>query len=141
MVAAGWFSDRMNRPLLLGLLYLMRALCFVLLMFIVGDVSLLFVFAILFGIFDYSTFVVTANLVSTHLGMRVMGLAMGLLSASHSLGGALGAFMGGYLFDLFARYQSVWAASIALAVIAGFLSFTIRELPDRRGRRLAAAGA
>jgi MFS family permease len=141
MVAAGWFSDRMNRPLLLGLLYLMRALCFVLLMFIVGDVSLLFVFAVLFGIFDYSTFVVTANLVSTHLGMRVMGLAMGLLSASHSLGGALGAFMGGYLFDLFARYQSVWAASIALAVIAGFLSFAIRELPDQRGRRLAAAGA
>lgn len=141
MVAAGWLSDRMNRPLLLGLLYVMRALCFVLLMFIVGDVSLLFVFAILFGIFDYSTFVVTAHLVATHLGTRVMGLALGLLSTSHSLGGALGAFMGGYLFDLFARYQSVWIASIALAVVAGFLSFAIRELPDRRSRRLAPAGA
>jgi len=127
MVAAGWLSDRMNRPLLLGLLYVLRGLSFVLLMFIVNDATMLVVFAILFGIFDYSTFVVTANLVATHLGIRVMGLAMGLLSASHSLGGALGAFGGGVLFDLFAQYQWLWFCSIGLALIAGALSFAIRE--------------
>jgi predicted MFS family arabinose efflux permease len=127
MVAAGWLSDRMNRPLLLGLLYVLRGLSFVLLMFIVNDATMLVVFAVLFGIFDYSTFVVTANLVASHIGLRVMGLAMGLLSASHSLGGALGAFGGGVLFDLFAQYQWVWFVSIGLALIAGALSFAIRE--------------
>ncbi|MFZ5789867.1 MAG: MFS transporter [Pseudomonadota bacterium] len=137
MVLAGHLSDRMNRPLLLGGLYVLRGLSFILLMFIARDLSLLFVFAVLFGIFDYSTFVVTASLVSTHVGLRVMGLAMGLLSASHSLGGALGAFAGGYLFDLFARYEWVWVASVLLALMAGLFSFAIRELPDRAGGRLA----
>lgn len=141
MVTAGWLADRVNRPLLLGVLYVMRGLCFILLMYVVQDVSLLFIFAVLFGIFDYSTFVVTAHLVATHVGMRVMGLAMGLLSASHSLGGALGAAAGGYLYDLFARYQWVWVASIALALIAGLLSFAIREHGARRGAQLAPAGA
>jgi MFS family permease len=141
MVLAGHLSDRMNRPLLLGGLYVLRGLSFILLMFIARDLSLLFVFAVLFGIFDYSTFVVTASLVSTHVGLRVMGLAMGLLSASHSLGGALGAFMGGYLFDLFARYEWVWVASVLLALLAGLFSFAIRELPDRAGGRLVPVAA
>jgi predicted MFS family arabinose efflux permease len=131
MVLAGRLSDQMNRPLLLGAIYVFRALCFILLIFIARDVSLLFVFAVLFGIFDYSTFVVTASLVSTHIGLRVMGLAMGLLSASHSLGAAIGSFGGGYLFDLFARYEWVWVVSIVLALGAGLLSFLIREKPDR----------
>jgi MFS family permease len=132
MVLAGRLSDQMNRPLLLGTIYVLRALCFILLIFIARDVSLLFIFAVLFGIFDYSTFVVTASIVSTHIGLRVMGLAMGLLSASHSLGAAIGSFGGGYLFDLFARYEWVWVLSILLAMVAGFLSFAIREQADRR---------
>lgn len=131
MVAAGWLADRMHRPLLLGAIYMLRGLSFILLMFIADDLSLLFVFAVAFGIVDYSTFVVTASLVASHLGLRIMGLAMGILSASHSLGAAAGAFLGGYLFDLFARYQSVWLASILLALAAGFMAFAIRE---NRGR-------
>jgi len=131
MVLAGRLSDQVNRPLLLGAIYVFRSLCFILLIFVARDVSLLFIFAVLFGIFDYSTFVVTASLVSTHIGLRVMGLAMGLLSASHSLGAAIGSFGGGYLFDLFARYEWVWVVSIVLALGAGLLSFLIRETPDR----------
>jgi MFS family permease len=131
MVLAGRLSDQMNRPWLLGGIYVLRALCFVLLIFVMRDISLLFIFAVLFGIFDYSTFVVTASIVSTHIGLRVMGLAMGLLSASHSLGAAIGSFGGGFLFDLFARYEWVWAISIALAMVAGFLSFVIREKTER----------
>ncbi len=131
MVAAGWLSDRMHRPLLLGIIYVMRGLSFILLMFITDDLGLLFVFAVAFGIFDYSTFVVTASLVASHLGLGIMGLAMGILSASHSLGAAAGAFLGGYLFDLFARYQSVWIASLLLAFGAGFMAFAIRENRDR----------
>jgi MFS family permease len=73
---------------------------------------------------------VTASLVASHMGLRVMGLTMGLLSAGHALGAAAGVYLAGVLFDLFAQYFWVWVAAIALALFAGVLSFSIRE--DRR---------
>jgi MFS family permease len=127
MVAAGWLSDRVNRPLLLGAIYIGRGLAFLVLMQIAGSPTLLFGFAAAFGIFDYATVPVTASLVASHLGVRIMGLAMGLLSAGHALGGAVGAFAGGRLYDMFARYDFVWLAALVLALAAGLMCFTIRE--------------
>ncbi len=129
MIASGWLTDRMNRPLLLGSIYLVRGFSFILLMFVVQDLSLLFAFAVVFGLFDYSTVPPTASLVASHLGLRVMGLAMGLISAGHAAGAAVGAFMGGWLFDLFARYQELWIGSVILALIAGVMVFFLRETP------------
>jgi MFS family permease len=140
MITAGWLADRMHRPLLLGLIYAVRGLSFILLMMITDDLPMLFAFAVIFGLFDYSTVPVTASLVASHLGLRIMGLTMGLLSAGHSLGAALGSFLGGVLFDLFGRYTWVWGASIALALLAAFLCWTIRENRGQ-GRLVSAAEA
>jgi MFS family permease len=139
MVLAGLLTDRMHRPLLLGIIYILRGLTFVVLMQIVDDLPLLIIFAVAFGLVDYSTLVVTAHIVASHIGVRKMGLAMGILSSSHSIGGAIGAFAAGYLYDLFAQYDWVWIASILLAILAGFLSFGIRESDDRRGRWIGRA--
>ena len=129
MIGAGWLTDRMNRVLLLGLIYLVRALSFLILMNVGVDYDTLLVFATLFGAVDYATVPVTASLVASHLGLRVMGLAMGLLSAGHSIGAAIGAFMGGYLFDLTMQYNGVWLSSLALAVGAGLMVFLIPRQP------------
>jgi MFS family permease len=130
MVLAGWLTDRMHRPFLLGMIYILRGLSFFVLIWASRDISLLFVFAVLFGLFDYSTVPVTASLVASHMGLRVMGLTMGLLSAGHALGAAAGVYMAGVLFDMFAQYYWVWVAAIGLALFAGVLAFSIRE--DRR---------
>jgi predicted MFS family arabinose efflux permease len=92
---------------------------------------MLVMFAILFGAVDYATVPVTASLVASHLGLRVMGLAMGLISAGHSIGAAAGAFMGGYLFDLTLRYDWVWLSSLALAAGAGAMVFLLRDRPQQ----------
>lgn len=110
MIIAGWLSDRVHRGRLLAIIYFVRALAFVLLMYIVADIQLLFLFAVIFGLFDYATVPVTAGLV-----------------AGHQIGAAAGAFMGGVLFDLFAQYQSVWLASIALAAVAGIIALLIKD--------------
>jgi MFS family permease len=127
MVAAGYLADRAHRPFLLGMIYIVRGLSFILLMNIVGDTSLLFIFAVMFGLFDYSTVPFTASLVASHIGLRIMGLTMGLLVMGHGFGAAIGSLLGGVLYDLFARYHAVWIASIVLAVVAGLICFTIRE--------------
>jgi MFS family permease len=127
LILYGYLSDRLHRPTLLASIYFLRALTFILLMHIAGSPAMLFIFAILFGIFDYSTFPIVASLVASHIGRHIMGITMGLIFASHSLGGALGSFMGGYLFDLFARYDWVWMISIGLALTAAFLTVLIKE--------------
>ncbi len=127
MILAGYLADKVNRPLLLGGIYFFRALTFLILMEITGSPQLLFLFAVLFGIFDYSAMPVLASLVSTHIGVGVMGLTLGLLFAGHSAGAAAGAFMGGYFFDNFQSYDWVWIASIGLAFLAATLTWVIRE--------------
>ena len=127
MILYGWLSDRFHRPALLASCYFVRAFTFVLLLYVAGNTPLLYIFAILFGIFDYATFPIVASLVATHIGRHIMGLTMGLIFALHSVGGALGSFMGGYLYDLFARYDWVWIVSVALAFAAALLSILIRE--------------
>lgn len=126
-VTAGWLADRMHRPLLLGIIYIVRGLSFLILIRIVGDLPTLLIFAVVFGLFDYATVPVTASLVSSHLGLRVMGLVMGILSAGHALGAAAGAFLAGVLYDAFAQYLWVWLAAMLLAIGAGFICLTIRE--------------
>jgi MFS family permease len=130
MVTAGWLADRVNRPALLSAIYLVRALCFVLLLFVPGDLQLLYLFAAVFGLFDYSTVPVTASLVASRLGLKTMGLAMGLISAGHSLGAAVGAFLGGWLFDRLGHYDSLWLVSTVAAAFAGLLVLAIRDGRD-----------
>jgi predicted MFS family arabinose efflux permease len=126
VVLAGWLSDRVNRPLLLAAIYGLRAITFLLLMNIGADPGLLFLFAILFGLFDYATVPVVASLVASHLGLRVMGLAIGLIALGHQVGSAFGALGGGVVFDLYNSYAGIWLLSLALALGAGAMSTAIR---------------
>ena len=129
MVLAGWLTDRMNRPLLLGAIYILRGLAFLLLTTATGSTDLLFLFAVVFGLVDYSTWPVTASLAASHIGTRVMGLSLGLILTGHSIGAALGAYLGGYLFDLSARYEWVWLSSVGLSVLAGVLVLALSNRP------------
>jgi MFS family permease len=141
MIGYGWLADRYHRPMLLAGIYFLRAFTFILLMYAGADISLLFIFAVLFGIFDFSTFPVVASLVASHLGLRTMGLTMGLLFAGHSLGGAAGSFLGGWLFDLFQLYDWMWIASFAVSLMAAVFSILIRENRDRGTATAEAAPA
>jgi len=129
MIVAGWLTDRINRVLLLGSIYLLRGLTFLILINVGTSYDMLVVFAVLFGAVDYATVPVTASLVASHIGLRVMGLAMGLISAGHSLGAAAGAYSGGYIFDLTMRYEWVWLISVALSVGAGLMVFILSDAP------------
>ena len=133
MIGYGYLADRFNRPLLLASIYFLRALTFIILMNIAGNTPLLFVFAVLFGLFDYATFPIVASIVASHIGRHIMGVTMGLIFSAHSLGGAAGSYLAGRLFELFARYDWVWIVSVGLALLAALFSILIRETRDAPG--------
>jgi MFS family permease len=139
MILAGYLADKVHRPLLLGGIYFFRALSFLILMNITGSPELLFLFAVVFGIFDYSAMPVLASIVGTHIGVGMMGLTLGLLFAGHSAGAAAGALMGGYFFDTFNSYDWVWIVSIALAMMAAVVTWMIPETRDSESAATPAA--
>ncbi len=126
MIGAGWLTDRVNRPTLLASIYILRALTYIILANLPGSgIEILFLFAILFGIVDYSTVPVTASLAASHIGMSVMGQAMGMIAAGHAIGSALAAFLGGYVFDTTGGYELLWMGAIWLLLGAGVLALLL----------------
>jgi len=129
ILLAGWLADRMNRVLLLAAIYLVRGLTFIMLLAIAGNPAMLFAFSALYGLFDYATIPVVASLVASHLGLRVMGFAIGLIAMAHQLGAAAGAIGGGMVFDFYNSYTGLWMMSLVLALIAAALSVVIQPQP------------
>jgi len=133
LLLAGWLSDHINRPRLLAAIYFVRAWSFVLLLFIGYDVTLMFVFTAVFGLLNFSVLPIIASIVASHIGVRIMGLTMGLLFGGHSLGAAVGALAGGYVYDLTGDYFWLWIVSGVLAFVAAVFSFLVHEVDrDRR---------
>lgn len=126
MIAAGWLTDRVNRPVLLASIYFLRGLTYLILVNLPGTgIEVLFLFAILFGIVDYSTTPVTASLAASHIGLRVMGQAMGMISAGHALGGALAAYLGGYIVDSTGAFTMLWLGSVWLLIAASAMALLV----------------
>ena len=133
LILFGWLADRIHAPYLLAAMFALRAALFLALMAVAGDLPLLITFAAFFGLINYATLPVVAAIVAQRIGVRIMGLSLGLLLSAHSAGGAAGAIMGGWLYDLFARYQEMWWAAFALCLAAAFLALSLVG-PMRRGR-------
>src|SRR3546814_9559550 len=49
---------------------------------------------------------ISVSYVASRMGVGVVGVSMGLLSAGHAVGGALGASAGGVFFDVSGSYRS-----------------------------------
>lgn len=139
VILFSWLADHVHRPRLLAGMFFLRAAAFGLLLAIAADIRLMFVFAAVFGILNFATFPVIANIVVTHVGIRVLGLTLGLLFGGHSLGAAAGVAAGGWIFDVTARYEWVWWMSIPLAALAGLFAVFVKE--PRRPRAVTAAAA
>jgi predicted MFS family arabinose efflux permease len=81
------------------------------------------------GVFDSATVPPTASLAVSHLGSARVGTAMGLISAGHAIGAAMGAFAGGYIFDATGGYNWLWSSSFGLALAAAAIAALV---PHRR---------
>lgn len=141
VIGCGYLADRVHGPSLLASLYLIRVISFIVILQITGSEFLLYLFAALFGLTDIATLPATASIVARVMGLRIMGLTLGMLFAGHSVGAAIGAFAAGWVFDLDGRYDSVWLASIALALLAALLTIMVRDGPARPASPVAAVPA
>lgn len=126
VLAAGVLTDRIDRGRLLGWIYIARAGTLLVLPFIT-DATGLFVFGALFGVADYSTVPPTTSLTQTVFRSGGWAVAIGVVSASHQVGSALGAWLPGMLFERTGSYTIAFVSGALTLLLAAFLSFLLRE--------------
>lgn len=123
---SGWISDRIGRKNPLAVTYFIRGMSF--LFFALWQNYLtLYIFAIATGFSWFATVPPTATLTREIYGPRNVGFLYGSISGIHQIGSAVGAFAGGYVFDLTGSYTPVFVVAAVLLITASILSFSIRE--------------
>ena len=138
-VAMGWAVGRWRMRSLLALVYAARALAVLLFMLAPKTGTTVLIFAAVMGLTFLSTVPPTAGLVAKFFGLGNMATLFGIVMLSHQVGGFLGAWLGGRVFEATGSYDWIWYADILLAVGAALVNLRIREAPVQRA--LVAAGA
>ncbi|MGI9229468.1 MAG: MFS transporter [Gammaproteobacteria bacterium] len=123
----GMLGDRYRKKYLLSHLYFARSI--VIALFILTPVSdasvILFTSAI--GLLWLGTVPLTGSLVAQIFGAQYMGTLFGIVFLSHQIGSFLGAWLGGYYYDLTGSYDQVWYMAVILGVMAALLHWPIDD--------------
>lgn len=123
--ACGWLGSRFPQQHILGWLYLIRSVS--ILAFSVlpkSEISVL-AFASVMGLTWLGTVPLTSGLVAKMFGVRHLGALFGVCFLAHQIGSFLGAWSGGYIFDLTGSYVVIWTATFLLGLTAAALCFGI----------------
>jgi predicted MFS family arabinose efflux permease len=139
-IASGWFTDRFDARRLLAVYYALRGVSLLFLPMLLGpSVHPPMIFFIVFYGLDWvATVPPTVALCREHYGDD-SAIVFGWVLASHQVGAALVAFLGGVARDVFGSYDVVWYASGALCAAATLMALVIRRRPARAAASVAAA--
>lgn len=123
---SGLVADRVGYRWLLGWIYAGRAAALLFLPFARDPLSL-FLFAVAFGIVDFSTVPPTTALSTLLFGRHSAGTVYGLVALAHQIGSAAGSYAGGVLHDLTGTYTAFFLAGAALSGAAALMAWAIAE--------------
>jgi predicted MFS family arabinose efflux permease len=132
-IAMGWAVGRWRMKSLLSLVYGVRALAVLVFLMAPKTGPVLLVFAAVMGLTYLSTVPPTVGLVLKFFGPSNMAMLFGIVMLSHQVGGFLGAWLGGQVFEATGSFDLVWIIDILLAIGAALVHLPIREahLPAR----------
>jgi predicted MFS family arabinose efflux permease len=125
---SGLLTDRVNPRKLLASVYLCRGVVLLLLP-LLRSTELLAVFAVTFGLADFSTVPPTTALAQRSFRAGGFGLVLGLIGAAHQVGSALGSEIGGLLYDATGGYGAFFVSAAGVCLIAAVLSLGV-DRPD-----------
>ncbi len=126
---AGWAGKRWPRKYLLALIYLGRTITAGLfIMLPITPVSVL-VFSVVMGSLWLATVPLTSGLVAHLYGLRYMGTLYGIVFFSHQLGGFLGVWLGGRMYDIYGDYTLVWWIGVGVGALSAIVHLPVRETP------------
>ena len=140
-IGGGWLADRFGRKNVLGTVYSVRCLAYLVLIGgliavergidipIVGSAALpsLWIFAILAGFSWIASVPITASLTAEVYGLRALATISGISFLCHQIGAFFSIIMGGVLYDMTGSYLLPFSIAAVFLVPAAIASFTINE--------------
>lgn len=126
-ITAGYLGKRYTKKYLLAAIYVGRTIAaasFILLP--ITPVSVL-VFSAVMGALWLATVPLTSGLIAHLYGLRYMGTLYGFVFLSHQIGGFLGVWLGGKMYDLHGDYTLVWWFGVAVGAFSALVHLPVKE--------------
>jgi predicted MFS family arabinose efflux permease len=84
------------------------------------------------GLMWLSTVPPTNGIIAVMFGTRWLATLAGFAFFSHQVGGFLGVWLGGYVFDRYGSYNAVWWLAIVFGILSAIINMPIVERPVAR---------
>ena len=131
-LGVGWLQNRMPKRYILSTIYFTRAVATLLFILVpITPVSAI-AFGAISGLTWLSSVPPTSALVALMFGTRWLSTLYGFAFVSHQVGGFLGVFLGGIVFESFGSYTPIWWLSIGFGVLSALINLPIVEKPVDR---------
>jgi MFS family permease len=126
-IVLGALSDRFGSRPMLAWLYASRALIFLGLFLIRDQPLVILVVAVLGGVSMAGTVAMSSALTAEIFGRLSVGSVFGTMFLVHQIGGGVGSWMSGALYETTGGYGAAFVVNSALLLAAAVLSITIDE--------------
>jgi MFS family permease len=131
-ILSGWLGGRMPKRYILSFIYFARAAAVVLLISLPPSPVITLLYGAVTGLLWLSSVPPTSGLVALMFGTRWLAMLFGIAFFSHQVGGFLGVYLGGLLFERTGSYDVVWWLSVLFGVISAVINLPIVEKPVAR---------
>ena len=111
--------------LMICLLFLILALCW---LQVVKALWMFYLFAVVYGFAHGGFFSLVSPLIAKFFGTRSHGMLFGVVIFCSTVGGAIGPFMAGYIFDVTFNYKIVFLILTALSFTAMILTTFLKPI-------------
>jgi MFS family permease len=128
-LGAGWLSTRMPKRYILAFIYFARSAAIIFFLMMPPSPATALLFGVFIGLLWLSTVPPTSALVMVMFGTKYMAMLYGFAFFSHQLGGFLGVWLGGLIYEQLGSYQMVWWLSVALGIASAVINLPIDERP------------
>lgn len=131
-LTAGWLGNRMPKRYILVAIYALRAVSIVGLVMLPMSLGSALLYGIVTGFLWLSTVPPTSGLVAVMFGTRWLAMLFGFAFFSHQVGGFLGVWLGGYLYEQTGSYDVVWWLGVFFGIASALINLPIVEKPVTR---------
>ncbi len=131
-LGSGYLGNLMPKRYILSAIYFGRAISIAVFIMLPASPAATLVFGAVTGLLWLSTVPPTSGLVALMFGTRWLTMLFGFAFFSHQVGGFLGVWLGGVLFEMTGSYNIVWWLSVFFGIASAIINLPIVEKPVAR---------
>ena len=128
-ITAGMLGKKYTKKYLLAGVYTARTVVAALFIAMPMTPTTVLLFSVAMGSLWLATVPLTSGLVAHIYGLRYMGTLYGFVFLSHQIGGFLGVWLGGKMYDITGSYTLVWWIGVGVGAFSALVHLPIHERP------------